>query len=693
MVISDKTAVIPAFIGRKNVLIRTDIINADIPLLLSKTAMKNAKMSLNFQDDSLSAFGQKLPLRVTSNGLYYLPITKPSQLIDSISEQGADSYIVLKVTECKSNKEIAIKLHRCFGHPSAGRLLRLINSAGETWSRNESLKREINEVTNNCDVCKVFKKPPPRPRVGLPMASEFQEVVAMDLKMYQGRQILHLVDLCTRLSAAIFIADKKRDTIISALFRIWLSVYGAPQKFMSDNGGEFANADFLELCEQFGIVVKTTPAESPWSNGVVERNNQTLARSMDKIIEDTGCHADLALLWALNAKNSLQNVAGFSPFQLVLGMNPRLPSTLTDELPSLTQRTMPQLIRDNLNALHAARSAFISCENEEKIRRALSSNVRTSGEVKYATGDTVWYKRDSSVQWHGPATVIGQIDSQVFVKHGSFYIRVHPCRLQLKKEATRTVTKYPTAEPPSSELSHDGTHGSLGVPCYENGPSNVSIANVPVNNVPVDDGSVDITAVNDNPTPTVDSTNNVPDGITVDNHEVSVDTTTGAMNDRSTPINPATSQIKPGIKVRYRDYADQPTHEGIVTTRAGKARGVNRHWWNTTRPNGTSHAVDFNAVHEWEIIPQDNLDQEQGQETLVNATLLTINKSRELDAKKIELEQWKTMDVYQEVDDTGQDCMSLRCVMKEKINDNGKQTMKARLCVRGFEEEFTFRTD
>jgi hypothetical protein len=106
MVISDKTAVIPAFIGRKNVLIRTDIINADIPLLLSKTAMKNAKMSLNFQDDSLSAFGQKLPLRVTSNGLYYLPITKPSQLIDSISEQGADSYIVLKVTDASLIKKL-----------------------------------------------------------------------------------------------------------------------------------------------------------------------------------------------------------------------------------------------------------------------------------------------------------------------------------------------------------------------------------------------------------------------------------------------------------------------------------------------------------------------------------------------------------------------------------------------------------
>ena len=142
MVTSDRSAVIPAVIGQEKVSIRTDIVDADIPLLLSKTAMKNAKMSLNFDDDTLTAFDQKLPLRVTTNGLYSLPITKPSQLIDSICEQGgANNSIVLKVTEEKSDKEVAIKLHRCFAHPSSGRLLRLVNSAGEAWAHNENLKR------------------------------------------------------------------------------------------------------------------------------------------------------------------------------------------------------------------------------------------------------------------------------------------------------------------------------------------------------------------------------------------------------------------------------------------------------------------------------------------------------------------------------------------------------------------------
>ena len=51
-----------------------------------------------------------------------------------------------------------------------------------------------------------------------------------------------------------------------------------------------------------------------------------------------------------------------------------------------------------MNALHAARTAFIPCKNDEKIRCALKSYVRASGDVKYVTGDEVYYKCDDSVQ-------------------------------------------------------------------------------------------------------------------------------------------------------------------------------------------------------------------------------------------------------------------------------------------------------
>ena len=59
----------------------------------------------------------------------------------------------------------------------------------------------------------------------------------------------------------------------------------------------------MELCDLFGIKIKTTAAESPWSNGLVERHNLVLAEMLDKILDDTKCSLDVAVAWANNAKN------------------------------------------------------------------------------------------------------------------------------------------------------------------------------------------------------------------------------------------------------------------------------------------------------------------------------------------------------------------------------------------------------
>ena len=64
------------------------------------------------------------------------------------------------------------------------------------------------------------------------------------------------------------------------------------RKFLTDSGGEFTNSQFLEMCEAMNITVKGTAAESPFSNGLVKRHNMIIA----------------------NAKNSLANIHGFSPF-------------------------------------------------------------------------------------------------------------------------------------------------------------------------------------------------------------------------------------------------------------------------------------------------------------------------------------------------------------------------------------------
>ena len=697
---STKRANIPAFIGQNSVQIVTEIVDADIPLLLSIKAMKKGNLTVDFGNDQLIGFGQKIPLQTAANGLYALPLTKSRQLMTNFVKSKDDSKfpIAFKVTNVKSNKEIALKLHRSFAHPSAERLLRMINAAGKEWSSNETLKDDIRQVSENCEVCKIYKKAPARPSVGLPTATEFNEMVGMDLKQYDSKIILHLVDLCTRLSAACFIPNKKPSTIVNAIFKIWIAIYGSPIKFLSDNGGEFANTEFLSFCESLGITVKTTPAESPWSNGIVERNNQTIARSMDKIIEDTKCSNELALCWALNAKNALMNVAGFSPFQLVLGTNPRLPSCISDNTPALTQRSTSKLIQDNLNALHAARTAFISCENDEKIRRVLRSNVRGSGDIKYLTGDEVLYKRNDSVQWHGPATVIGQVDQQVFVKHGSFYVRVHPCRLQLVRGAARTVTQLT-----GSNQSVAERQPSTNVPIYSNNEaitdSNDQIE-IPTTSTAVSTPNEESQQVDtqeelpNEDVPAVISQQAIEDAPSTSN-PIETNVQVQSAND-----SPSLSSIKPGMKVKYQDFSgsDQPIHQATIKSRAGKAKGKYSAHWNTERNDGSDHIVDFSDVHSWEIQQSEpDATVEHQPDTTVehqsDTLLLACKQSRELEAKMTELNQWKDMGVYKEVENQGQDCISLRWVLKDKLDNSGSVICKARLCVRGFEEEQNFRTD
>ena len=422
---------IPAIIGCVSLKIIADVVDEFIPLLLSKGSLKRARADLNFANDSIEILGQRLTLIETNSGHYVLPLTRKKACLEAV-ERDIKANVTLTVTDTLTTNQKAIKLHRQFAHPTADKLIKLLKNAGST---DNDLEEEVKKVTKKCKVCKILKKPDPRPVVGMPMATRFGECVAMDLKKMKNVHLLHVIDHATRFSACAPIGNKNPDTIIKQLFRIWISVYGCPEKFLSDNGGEFANDKFRELCERANILVQTTAAESPWSNGLCERHNLVLADMITKVMEDSGCNIEMAVMWAVHAKNSLANIHGFSPYQLVFGRNPSIPGILTDKPPAMYGESSIEVIRKNLNALHSARETFIKSESSERLKRALRHNIRSSGDVKYFCGDKVYYKRANDKKWKGPGTVLGQDGQQILVKHGSVYIRVHPCRICLERSA------------------------------------------------------------------------------------------------------------------------------------------------------------------------------------------------------------------------------------------------------------------
>ena len=72
--------------------------------------------------------------------------------------------------------------------------------------------------------------------------------------------------------------------------------------------------------EKLNVHVTTTAAESPFSNGIVERNNFTIGESFMKTLADQKCKPEIALASAVAAKNSLVSYVGVSP-NMMAGVN------------------------------------------------------------------------------------------------------------------------------------------------------------------------------------------------------------------------------------------------------------------------------------------------------------------------------------------------------------------------------------
>ena len=456
-----KLVTIPVLIGKEKILLDVDVVEKDIPLLLSKGAMKQLKMKIDFKNDRVNVNGSVVKLFCTNTGHYCLPLS--NFCLD------AKSANVVLYTDglfgiTKKEKMLkAIKLHRQFSHASKERLLKLIKDSG---CKDKEFVSCVKQCCDDCKICQRFRKAPLRPCVGLPVADRFNQVVSMDLKEYEkGKWFLHMIDTATRYSAGCLTNTKDKNVIVSKVMQTWVRYFGSPKKFLFDNGGEFSNETMKELGEKLGVEIAVTAAEAPFSNGTVERHNAIIWEGMKKTIAETKCDPEIALGWSISAKNSLQNQGGYSPNQLVFGYNPNFPSVLTDLPPALNATTSSDIIRKNLEAMHSARKNHIEAESSQKIRRALRQKTRTYADESFSNDEKVFYKRRSWKGWRGPGTVIGQEGKIVLIRHGSFYYRCHPCHIMKmhstgKAQKSTSEMKKPITKKDPALVIRAGVHAS-----------------------------------------------------------------------------------------------------------------------------------------------------------------------------------------------------------------------------------------
>ena len=424
-----KKVIVPADINGTKVKIETDVIDNNLPLLLSKSAMQKAATKIDFKNNNVTIFGKVQDLHFITSGHYCLPLDRKHKIIN-YEDQNATKVMFTNTLDNKTSQEkksVAMKLHKQFCHPTTFRLRKLLQDGGVN---DEEFFKLIEEVEKTCDICCKYKLPPSKPIVCFPLFKKFNESVEMDIKYCENHLVLHLIDHATRFSSAAIIRSKHKDTIISKVFQIWIFIFGPPKQILTDNSGEFTSDDFCEMGEKLNTTIKTTAAESPWSNGVNERHNAIIGNMAEKIHNETKCSMDTAIASAVSSKNALANVHGYSLNQLVFGYNPNFPSVLTNKLPAMESKTSSEIVLEHLTALHCARKAFVQSEASERLNRAIKKQTRSSTSLVFQNGDSVYYKRDGSHEWKGPGKVIGTDSQTVLIKHGSIYVKVHPCRIR-----------------------------------------------------------------------------------------------------------------------------------------------------------------------------------------------------------------------------------------------------------------------
>ena len=417
---------LPIVLGEKKIWMEVELVEADIPLLIGSNSLEAAKAKLCFESNTATFFSQEMKMHKVGSGHFCIDLISDniSTLISNPDERDRCVETLISAASELSVKEIK-KLHHLFGHVSADKLRKFLIKSGKIT---EDIEKVIEEIVSTCDACIKTRKKVPRPKVAVPRAVAPNEIITIDLKEYdkncnKRRYICYVIDMHSRMTVADFISRKKPEEIVNVLLNLWIPQYGLMKMLHSDIGGEMSNDLIEDVASNLGVKLTTTSAYSPHQNGLNERNHATVDLMMTRMLEsDSQMSPEMALKWSLQAKNSLENTHGFSPYQLHIGYNPSLPSATRDGPPAMEGITKSKALASHVNAMHAAREAFIQAESSASLKKALKSKVHPRGE-DLTEGDWIYHKKEvgggKSRVWRGPSKVVATNGKKLFIDQGA----------------------------------------------------------------------------------------------------------------------------------------------------------------------------------------------------------------------------------------------------------------------------------
>lgn len=247
--------------------------------------------------------------------------------------------------------------------------------------------------------------------------------------------ILTIQGLLTKYSVAVPLKETNSLAIADAFIKNFICTYGAPKVLLTDQGSNFLTSLMKNLAKKFGIQQFKTTAYHPQSQGSIERSHHVLIEYLKTQIANTSNWDDYLGFAMFSYNTSVHESTHYSPFQLVYGRVPRLPSSQTLIEESI-EPTYHEYLTDIFQKLHymqdEARKNLIKSKEKNKTYYDKRANP-----MNFKEGDAVFLLKEPQKgkfadQYTGPHKVLEILPNHnVKIQYGNTTRVVHSNKLKI----------------------------------------------------------------------------------------------------------------------------------------------------------------------------------------------------------------------------------------------------------------------
>ena len=221
------------------------------------------------------------------------------------------------------------------------------------------MDKGVERLCRTCFECQLVAQPDaPEPIVSTRLPEQPWEHLAMDLMgpLPNGEHVLVVVDYYSRYYEVGFMRSTVSKKIIEFCESVF-SRWGLPKSIRTDNGPQFASAEFQEYLKQENIRwVSTTPLW-PRANGEVERQNRSILKSLKLAASAKKDYKAELRKYLVAYRSTPHSTTGVSPFELMTGRKMRTRLSTVDSVPAESQMHSSTRDADALAKLKAKKAA------------------------------------------------------------------------------------------------------------------------------------------------------------------------------------------------------------------------------------------------------------------------------------------------------------------------------------------------